>query len=699
MHDSFEFGLSVLKTENRDGRMVVTVYATDTAPDADGDRCSEACLRRMIDRINTGNVELLNSHLEAIGFGRAIAAHTADAGLYHAELAGETALLVEVELDENDPQAKKLFERAQSDKFHHQFSVGGRLNKKNPRAVRYVRGRRVFEDLLLDHIVVTRGDREAAPKPAANERTHIAMAVYKTLGMTESDEAAYKRSSAPYFVRDIAGRLGLDFDDAVTKGIRTAFIEGETDMAGEGEERHEHRFSARLNGENGTLIGMTTSWSAGERHAHMIDLMGEEATLSSGASRGFVHVHGLELPTVRTMAPEEFAKKIGEVIESAPEGSLLELQAKALLQGDEFMKTTDDSNTTANATDTATAPGETPEDNVAETETDAPLEQEPAAKTEDNVEQTAPKFDEHEVGFIKRMARMFSGRGEQDTLPAQIGAFTDHIHKDILGETCNHDELVQAIVALNHKVASLDVDRDTMSVRAHRFLEVVESAGLLKPLEKSALTPDDVAAVTKTAQADTEETEEEVIDSAFTVETDDGSIDDSTQTTAATKAASTETDDMTPEELTKFKEAVAAEVVGVVGPQITDTILGELRKSGVIPDPSVAAKTDDTANATDATDASAGDDDADTGAEDTDTDTDGDGEGDNAAAEHVDIAAAITKSLEPLAEAVAGLTNRLDAVEKTTTGRSRRLHGNDRAKDTGKKGTFDGIFSGAPHQS
>lgn len=184
MKDRFEFDLTVWKADQRDGKPYLLIYATDTADDRHGDNCTLACLEGLQKQIQDGGIEILNSHHDAVGLGQAVDAHIVDAGQFDSRLQGERALLVDTVLDPNDPRAIKLFEKAQQSTPENplvRFSIGGELNKANPRRVLWkAGGGRQLNDMILDHITACR------PHKASNLRTHIAEAVFKTL---EFDEA------------------------------------------------------------------------------------------------------------------------------------------------------------------------------------------------------------------------------------------------------------------------------------------------------------------------------------------------------------------------------------------------------------------------------------------------------------------------------------------------------------------------------
>src|SRR3990172_12974828 len=134
MKEQFYFGLDILKAEERDGRPFLTIYATDTIEDRQKESCTRACLDKMVGILQSGQVELVGSHHAGIGFGRAVDGRVVPAETVDGP-AGELALLSDIELDPEFPEARKLFEEAKVGKCKRQFSIGGRLNKDNPQKV------------------------------------------------------------------------------------------------------------------------------------------------------------------------------------------------------------------------------------------------------------------------------------------------------------------------------------------------------------------------------------------------------------------------------------------------------------------------------------------------------------------------------------------------------------------------------------
>lgn len=551
MNNHFNFDLEVLKAETREGRPFITIYATDTAPDSEGERCSDECLKGMVEQIRAGDVDLLNTHHDAIGFGDAVDAHIVDAGSINPEAAGHNALMVDVELDFDFPAARKLHAAAQDPvkRKKHGFSIGGNLNRDNPRCVTWERGKRVFNDLRLDHITTTRNNREA------NKRTHISGAVFKSLDMSEADIRQLQDAQAPYTVRDLAGKYGLPMDGEVTKEVTEAFFSGEAEEAN----GHTHRFTARLRGTSGTLIGSTTSPSSGDRHTHPIDLLGNEATVTAGASRGTDHRHPLGFASVAQITQDEFEKRVEAISESDP------LTATKLLEG--LAMTTKQTTTTqpqAQSTPTEAeipAAAASPSQPVAEKVAIAPAIQ---AETE------------HEsVGVLRSMSQalssVFGRKIDPASLPQELEHIAGHITSDYSGDL---DLLAKSCVGLLQRVSGIQYDRDGVSVRTAKLLEVLESAGMGKPMEH-ALDADALEAATAGVQSTAQEA------GAAAADASESDVEVEQPHTSDEGIATQEGSDMNEEQYTKLKSDITAEV--------TEAILTPMQEAGLLPKKAVAA--------------------------------------------------------------------------------------------------------------
>jgi hypothetical protein len=187
----FEFGATYEKAwqDEKTGRMIVRAVASDDRLDLQRDRMGAAALQKMVDAAKKG-VPFLETHRSVFEFGR-----TVDGAVKEFEDGGKKIrqFIVDVELDGDFPQARKLFKEIANGDCKRQLSIGGKLNLKNKEAVAVEMTSsglaRTINDLDLDHIASTR------EKQAANPRTSFTEAVSKAI---EDAELLAKDESAPH---------------------------------------------------------------------------------------------------------------------------------------------------------------------------------------------------------------------------------------------------------------------------------------------------------------------------------------------------------------------------------------------------------------------------------------------------------------------------------------------------------------------
>lgn len=174
----FEFGATVDKAwqDEETGKMHVRAIASDDQLDLQRDRMSGNALQRMADMSKAG-VPLLDNHRATFEFGRTVGGQVITTKAHDGRPVSQ--LLVELELDGDWPQARKLFKEVASGECGRQLSIGGKLNLKNRDAVtvQMTSGglSRTINDLELDHIATTRKAQ------AANPRTSFVEAIAKSL--------------------------------------------------------------------------------------------------------------------------------------------------------------------------------------------------------------------------------------------------------------------------------------------------------------------------------------------------------------------------------------------------------------------------------------------------------------------------------------------------------------------------------------
>jgi len=161
------------------GKMFVRACASDDKLDLQRDRMSRNALQKMADAAKKG-VPFLETHRSVFEFGRTVGGEVAEV-----DEGGKTVqkFFVDVELDGDFPQARKLFKEVAAKSCKRQLSIGGKLNLKNREAVHVEMTptglARTINDLDLDHIASTR------QKQAANPRTSFTEAITKALDEAE----------------------------------------------------------------------------------------------------------------------------------------------------------------------------------------------------------------------------------------------------------------------------------------------------------------------------------------------------------------------------------------------------------------------------------------------------------------------------------------------------------------------------------
>lgn len=655
MKQKFHFNLDVAKAEEREGRAYITVYATDSAPDKVGEACSEECLHSLAEQFKSGKVELLNTHQDAIGFGKVVNGWVVDAEQFHPDLAGQgvKAVLAEVELDLEFPHARRLFERAQDPEERKRlgFSIYGRLDRSNPRFLVWRNGRKVFNALSCDHITVTRFNREA------NGRTHIADAVMKSLDWSDDDVAVVQKEQAPYTVADLAKQYGLPIgEDVVAKSLREAHFSGST--AESGRDKHVHEFVARLDGTSGTLRGYTMPPTAGDRHFHVIDLMDAEAMQTAGASRGADHKHALGIGSIRQITQDAFSKVVTE---------LNAADSRLTTEGEPVKDQ-----------DTPTAPAA-----AAQPPSGAPA---PAVSPKPETPTPAQAEFHKELGWLhsfrEALGSMF---GKPTNAHEVIESLADTLTPDYAANGGDVESLAKAVIALNQRVAGIRVERDSLTVRTAKLFDVFDSAGMLKRLSAPVFDTDEAKALAEAAHIVPADVSagEGVEDEPETPETaavegaeGDGAegVDAGGEEQQAASAAGGEEPEMTEEQMAQMEERIAAKV--------STGLLDTFRKAGLLPaegdeQPEAAAAVTDPAGA------EATGDEPEAGA----------GEGDEAQDEDEgEPLSKILTTLDDVVKSVGGLSERLAKIEGAPAGR-RSQEGHDAGAAAGKTGVFTGVFS------
>lgn len=177
----FDFDATCEKAWQDDkGKMFVRAVASDDRLDLQRDRMGNNALQKMVDAAKRG-VPFLETHRSVFEFGKTVGGE-----IKEKEDSGKKVrqFVVDVELDGDFPQARKLFKEIASGTCKKQLSIGGKLNLKNRDAVSVEMTpsglARTINDLELDHIASTRENQ------AANPRTSFTEAIAKALDDAET---------------------------------------------------------------------------------------------------------------------------------------------------------------------------------------------------------------------------------------------------------------------------------------------------------------------------------------------------------------------------------------------------------------------------------------------------------------------------------------------------------------------------------
>ena len=194
--------LEVYKSD--DGKPHIRAVASDSLEDRQGDVITETCIKQMADQVSHGDIPLLPDHRASFEIGKSHYGDTRRNDSTHG-----LELVVDFELDDRFTEATVLFNEVSSGKCKRQLSIGGYLNKNNPRAAFMDErdGKLVMflDDIQLDHIAVTREGK------AANPRTNFVDAVVKAI-----DEAGYDVSKEGLVARPVGSKETVKNSDGLS---------------------------------------------------------------------------------------------------------------------------------------------------------------------------------------------------------------------------------------------------------------------------------------------------------------------------------------------------------------------------------------------------------------------------------------------------------------------------------------------------
>lgn len=167
--------LSKAYTDDK-GKMHVTAIVSDNLTDLENDQMTQKALAGMVEQFK-GGIDLVDNHRSTFGFGKTVDAHMI---MDRSQGNPFWKVMVDVELDDAYPEAKRLYDEVKSGKCTKQLSIGGSV----PHMVKDALMQKISSDgrtirlvnrVDLDHLACTRADM------AANPRTGFLSAVMKSL--------------------------------------------------------------------------------------------------------------------------------------------------------------------------------------------------------------------------------------------------------------------------------------------------------------------------------------------------------------------------------------------------------------------------------------------------------------------------------------------------------------------------------------
>jgi hypothetical protein len=233
----FEFKAVVNKvwkdTSSGTEKYYLKAIASDTGVDWYGERFSEDALTGMVNCIKNNSpapVILLPTHWDTFEIGKATDGTVINSPT-HDSL---KALEVTFELDMEYPQAKSLYNEVESGDAQKQLSVGGYLNPDNENSYFWERKEYetddgnvfvdyllVLNDLILDHVAVTRKDH------AANPRTGFLDAVAKS--RIQKPELPLTNKGVGEMPTAGEKPVNQGLLDSILRGVKDAFHKSSTD--------------------------------------------------------------------------------------------------------------------------------------------------------------------------------------------------------------------------------------------------------------------------------------------------------------------------------------------------------------------------------------------------------------------------------------------------------------------------------------
>lgn len=207
--------LSKAYTDDK-GKMHVTAIVSDNLTDLENDQMTQKALAGMVEQFKRG-IDLVDNHRSTFGFGK-----TVDAHMIMDKSQGNPfwKVMVDVELDDAYPEAKRLYDEVKSGKCTKQLSIGGSV----PHMVKDALMQKISSDgrtirlvnrVDLDHLACTRADM------AANPRTGFLSAVMKSLD--EIDAFADVEPNSVEMATDNSDNQDIETTETeeLTKNVKT----------------------------------------------------------------------------------------------------------------------------------------------------------------------------------------------------------------------------------------------------------------------------------------------------------------------------------------------------------------------------------------------------------------------------------------------------------------------------------------------
>jgi hypothetical protein len=184
--------LHVVKSDS--GATVLEAAISDDQPDRFQERVSDKALESMARQLKENKIPLLPTHRDTFDIGFSIDARIENT-------ASAKRLIASFQLDMRFPEAQVLAGDTENGVNSKQLSIGGNLNGHNPQAVLWEThpqhgAIRILNDILLDHVAVTRADHAVNPRTEFLSLTSQIFRSMEESGAWDEIEKAHMAASA-----------------------------------------------------------------------------------------------------------------------------------------------------------------------------------------------------------------------------------------------------------------------------------------------------------------------------------------------------------------------------------------------------------------------------------------------------------------------------------------------------------------------